>query len=63
MWAADNVWLRSSLLTITYELWQRGNDPVVCQEQVVLRAQVALGLVRLKLAAQLGQANHLGHLC
>ena len=39
---------------LTYELWQGRDDAVVRDEEVVLRAQVALGLVRLVLALELG---------
>ncbi len=64
MWqsAADVCWMQS-LPALTYKLWQGGNNPVICKEQVILRAQVALGLMRFELAAKLGEANNLGHLC
>ena len=43
------------------ELWQRGQDALIRQEQVIQLAQLPFGLMRLIFAAQFGEAHHLGH--
>ena len=43
-----------------YELWEGGNNPIVCQEEVIGGAQLPLCLVRFILALELGQAHDFG---
>ena len=58
---SPNVLQAKTPVRLTYELGERGQNAVIRQEQVVGRAQLPLGFMRLIFPSQLGKAHDLCH--